>query len=230
VTARRFLLRTIVTGACVTAALAIIAILGGSLDGTSGRVILTTTAVSVFGIVAVPAQMLLDRGVLPSLARLSAALTGSAFAITVVLIWHDDPGGRWWQAWGVAGTLALATAQAAAVEARRRDTDTPAIRRLVSTSMVTGTALAVLGVVGIVGEVNEGGYYRLVGVIVVVDLLALVLVAALRRGEGPASQTHRVRVNGRVVEVPGRDFAAAVATAIRNEEKQGVTVQRVERA
>jgi len=229
VTARRFLLRTIVTGACLTAALAIVAILGGSLDGTSGRVILTTTAVSVFGILAVPAQMLLDRGSLPVLARLSAALTAVTFAITLLLIWGDDPTTRWWQAWGVFATLALAAAQAAAVEARRRDTDTQAIRRLVATSMATGTALAVLGTLGIVGKVADGGYYRLVGVIAVIDLLSLVLVAALRRGEGPASQTHRIRVNGRMVEAPGRDFAAAVATAIRNEEKQGITVRRVER-
>ena len=88
-TARRFLLRTIVTGACLTAAVAILVLLSGSLDGTSGRVLLTTTAISIFSVLAVPAQMLLDRGSLPLLARVSAGLTGTAFGITVVLITHE---------------------------------------------------------------------------------------------------------------------------------------------
>ena len=63
-----------------------------------------------------------------------------------------------------------------------------------------------------------------------IDLLSLVVVAALRRGEPAAARTHRIRINGRLVEVAGRDFAAAVATAIREEERQGTAVRRVERA
>jgi hypothetical protein len=35
---------------------------------------------------------------------------------------------------------------------------------------------------------------------------------------------------GILVEAAGRDFAAAVATAIRDEERQGTVVRRVERA
>lgn len=228
-TARRLLLRTIVTGACLTGALAIVALLGGSLGGTSGRVLITTTAISIFGVLAVPAQMLLDRGTRPALARVSAGLTGAAFALSVILIWGTQDSQQLWKAWGVACTLALAAAQAAAVEARRRDSDSPAVRRLVASSLVTGTTLAFLGTAGILGEISDGGYYRLVGVIGVLDLLSLVIVAALRRGEG-GTQTHRLRVNGRLVEAPGRDFAAAVASAIRQEERQGVEVRRVERA
>ena len=227
---RRLLLRTIVTGACLTAAVAIVVLLSGSLDGTSGRVLLTTTAISIFGVLAVPAQMLLDRGALPLLARASAALTAVSFGITLVLIWGDGGAPGWWKAWGVAATLALAAAQAAAVEARRRDSDSPAVRRLVGLSMVTGAALAALGTLGILAEVDDGGYLRAIGVIAVLDLLSLVVVAALRRGEPAAARTHRIRINGRLVEVAGRDFAAAVATAIREEERQGTPVRRVERA
>jgi hypothetical protein len=43
-------------------------------------------------------------------------------------------------------------------------------------------------------------------------------------------QTHRMRLDGRLVEAPGRDFAAAVANAIRDAEREGAPVRRVERA
>lgn len=227
---RRFLLRTIVAGACLTAVVAIVALLAGNLDQTSGRVLLTTTAISVFGVLAVPAQMLLDRGTLPVLARLSGALTGATFLLTCVVIWTPDLTTNLWRAWGVGLTLTLSAAQVAAVEARRRDSDSHAIRRLAGLSMVTAGSLAVLATVGILGPVASGGYFRLTGVLAVLDVLSLVIVAALRRGESAGVPTHRMRLDGRLVEAPGRDFAAAVAAAIREQERQGTPVKRVERA
>jgi hypothetical protein len=130
----------------------------------------------------------------------------------------------------VLGTLTLAAAQAAVVEARRRDTDSDGIRLLASLSMVSDAALAALGVGGILGSIDDGGYYRLIGAIAIVDVLLISVVAVLRRGSGPVGRTHRVRVDGRLVEAPGRDFAAAVANAIRDAEQTGTPVRRVERA
>jgi peptidoglycan/LPS O-acetylase OafA/YrhL len=127
-------------------------------------------------------------------------------------------------------TLAAAAAQAAAVESRRRNTDTTTITRLVAASMLTGSVLAAMGVLAILTEIGDPEYYRLLGAIAIVDVLLIVLVAVLRRGSGPIAQTHRVRVDGRLVEVPGRDWAAAVATAIRQAEGEGSTVRRIERA
>jgi hypothetical protein len=95
--------------------------------------------------------------------------------------------------------------------------------------MLTGSVLAAMGVLAILTEIDEGGYYRLLGAVAIVDLLLIALVAVLRRGSGPIGQTHRVRVDGRLVEVPGRDWAAAVATAIRQAEHEGATVRRIER-
>jgi hypothetical protein len=57
-----------------------------------------------------------------------------------------------------------------------------------------------------------------------------VMVAVVRRGAGRIDQTHGLRIDGRFVESPGRDFAAAVANAIRDAEHSGETVRRVERA
>jgi hypothetical protein len=228
--ARKLLLRAVVGGLCLTAGVGIVAVLGGSLDKTSGRVLLTTTAVSFFGLLAVPAGMLLERNRLSLLARGSAALTAVTFVLTLVVIWMHDPPSSLWRTWGVLGTLTLAAAQAATVEARRRDTDSDGIRFLVTASMFTDSLLAAFGVIAILASVDDGGYYRMLGVLGILDVLLVAVVAVLRRGAGSIGQTHRMRVDGRIVEAPGRDFAAAVANAIREAEKGGSPVRRVERA
>jgi hypothetical protein len=227
---RRLLLRAIVAALCLTAGVAIVMLLAGTLDDTSARILLTSTEVSFFGLLGVPAGMLLERDRLSWLARSSAALTAVSFLLTLTVTWRHDTPSVLWRVWGVVGTLALAAAQAATVEARRRDSDSNGVRLLVVFSMITGGALAALGVIGILGSVTDGGYIRALGAIGVLDVLLLVIVAVLRRGGGPVGQTHRLRVDGRMVEAPGRDFASAVANAIREAEKDGSPVRRIERA
>jgi hypothetical protein len=228
VAARRLLLWTIVAGACGTAAIAIVALLALSFDRLTARILLTTTAVSVCALLAVPAGALLERARRALLARTSVVLTLTAFLLALILVWAHTS--TWLaQTWGVAGTLALAAAQACAVESRRRNTDRALVRRLVAGSAVSGGLLACLGVVGILAKIEDGGYYRLLGAVAVVDVLLLVLVAVLRRSGGSIGRRHRLRVDGRIVESPGRDFAAAVANAIRDAERRGSKVRQIER-
>jgi hypothetical protein len=230
VSARRLLLKTIITALCLTAGVAIVMLLAGNLDRTSAQILLTSTEVSFFGLLAVPAGMLLERNRRSWLGRSSAALTTIAFGLTLFVTWNPEASSAVWRGWGVVGTLTLAAAQAATVEARRRDTDSPTIGVLVGCSMLTAAVLAALGVGGILGSIDDGGYIRLLGVFGVLDVLLLAVIAVLRRGSGPVDQTHRMRVDGRLVEASGRDFAAAVANAIRDAEKAGTPVRRVERA
>ena len=231
-TARRALLRTIAIAMCATAGLAIVIVLSGHFDDTAWRILTTTTAISVFALLIVPASILLERRVATTLGRVSALLVGTAFALTLVLIWtvHDGTSQALWKTWGVALTLAAASAQAAAVEGRRRDADSTAVARLTTASMATGAVLAAMGVAAILATIDEGGYYRGLGALAILDVLLVALAAVLRRGSGPIGRTHRVRVDGVVVEAPGRDFAAAVAAAIRQAEKEGREVKRIERA
>jgi hypothetical protein len=227
--ARGLLVRTTAVGLCATAAVAIFALLAHRFTDTSARILLTTTAISVCALLLVPAGMLLDRHRRSRLARVSVLLTGLAFVLTLVAIWWWGEPTAFWKAWGVVGTLALAAAQGAGVEARRRDRDSPTVRLLVRASAATGIALAALGVTAILAEIGSSAYYRFVGVVAILDVLAVALAAVLRRGSGPAASVHRLRVDGRVVQARGRDFAAAVAAAIREAERTGARVQRVER-
>jgi hypothetical protein len=225
---RKLLLTTIIGALCLTAAIAVVILLSGRFDETSWRILATTSAVSFFGLLGVPVGMLLERGRALALARISGALTLAAFALTLAVIWRHWADGVG-KTWGVVLTLAVAAAQAAVVEARRRDTDTPAISLLRGGSMLTGAALAVMGIAAILTEIDDGTYYRALGAVAVIDVLLLAIVAVLRRGVGPIAQAHRIRINGELVEAPGRDFAAAVAAAIRTTESEGKTVRRIER-
>jgi hypothetical protein len=228
--ARGFLVRTIVVALCATAAIAIASLLFHGFDGISVRVLLTTTAISVCALLLVPPGVLLERNLRQPLGRVSSLLTASWFALTLIVIWVDDRSAALWKGWGIVGTLALSAAQACAVEARRRDTDSVTIRRLVTTSDTTAALLAALGVIAILAEIDSGAYYRALGALGILDVLLVAVIAVLRRGGGPIDQTHRIRIDGRLVEAPGRDFAAAAAAAIRAAEREGSTVRLIERA
>jgi hypothetical protein len=225
---RKLLLTAIIGALCLTAAIAVVILLSGHFDETSWRILATTSAVSFFGLLGVPVGMLLERGRALVLARLSGVLTLAAFALTLAVIWRQWADGVG-KTWGVVLTLAVAAAQAAVVEARRRDTDTPAISLLTGGSMLTGAALAIMGTAAILTEIDNGTYYRALGAVAVIDVLLLAIVAVLRRGEGPIAHAHRIRINGELIEASGRDFAAAVAAAIRTTENEGKTVRRIER-
>jgi hypothetical protein len=229
VQARKLLLSSVVGALCLTAAIAVVILLAGRFDDTSWRILATTSAVSFFGLLAVPVGMLLERRRAVVLAQLSGALTGFAFLLTIAVTWRhwSDGVGK---TWAVVLTLAVAAAQAAIVEARRRDSDTTAISALVGASMVTGAILAAMGVAAILSEIASGAYYRTLGAVAVIDVLLVAIVAVLRRGTGSASHAHRIRINGELIEAPGRDFATAVAAAIRVAENDGKTVRRIERA
>jgi hypothetical protein len=228
--ARRLLLRTTLTALSATAAVAILVLLSRSFDDTSWRILGTTTTISVCALLAVPVGVLLERGTRRILARTSAALTALTLVSTIAGIWDTPHEAAYAKAWAVTATLALAAAQACAVEARRRDTDSENIRLLVAASSVTAALLAGLGSLAIVAEISGSGFYRVLGAIGILDVLLVVVVAVMRRGVGPIDQTHRLRVDGRLVESPGRDFAAAAANAIRDAKRSGETVRRVERA
>jgi hypothetical protein len=228
--ARRLLVRTTVAALCATGGIAILVLLTRSFDDLSWRILATTTTISLCSLLAVPAGVLLERGTRRLLAHASAALTTAAFVLTLVGLWIEDHGSAFWKTWGIVATLAVAAAQACGMESRRRSTDRPVVRGVVTGNAVAGVVLAALGIAGILQEIDSGRYLRAVGALGILDVLLLVVAAVLRRGTGTADSIHRVRVDGRLVESRGADFAAAAAAAIREAERNGAPVRRIERA
>lgn len=238
-TPRAVLQRVVIATLCVTAAWAIIALLAGDFGATQGRILLTTTALGAYGLLGLPAGLLLERRRLVWLAWLDALLAALGFLLALNLIWAqwDDPAEAAWKSLVAVTAAAGAAAQAAAAQLRRRESDTPAIRQLVAAGVIAVVSLATLISAAALWEIDDPGYYRFLGAVAVLDVLLLVLVPVLRRGSGrpgERARTYRVRVvgdDGRAddVDADGGDFAAAVAAAIRSAERNGRRVTRVER-
>jgi len=198
-------------------------------DETTWRILGTTTTIAVCALLAVPVGVLLERGERRALARASGALTAATLVLTVAGIWAMPHGSAYAKTWAVIATVTLAAAQACAVESRRRDSDSANIRLTVAGSSLIGSLLAALGSLAILAEIASSGFYRALGAVAILDVLLVAGVAVARRGAGPIDQKHRLRIDGRLVESPGRDFAAAAANAIRDAERHGQPVRRVER-
>jgi hypothetical protein len=239
--AKRSFLIALVASMCATAALAIGILLFSEFDETSARILGSTAALSFFSLLALPAGALLDRRRMLPLAWASLAVTALALVLVLVLLWVDwDDLADWlWKSALTLTVFAIALAQAAATSGRVRPGDARAVRRLYAGAVALAAAVATMAAVATWAEIESDGYYRLLGALAVATLLATLLQPVVRRIEGgPDPQgrlgAHRLCVtlaDGRslVEETRGRDFADAVARAVRAAEKQGSQVSKIER-
>src|SRR5215218_6694760 len=220
--ARGLFRRAVAASLVATAALAMGTLVLGDFGETEGRILLTTASISFFGLLGLPAGVLLDQRRRRPLAIAELATSGLAFLLALNLIWiqWDDAGDAAWKSFVVVTTVAGALTQAAGVEVRRRQTDPAWISRLALASHATGALLATLVAVAALAEIDSGGYYRGLGAVAVANVLLVALQPILRRMAGQPAAAYRfvcVLDDGRrdAGERGGRDFPAAVADAIR---------------
>jgi hypothetical protein len=237
---RRLFLLALVVSMCATAALAVAILLFSDFDETAARILGTTAAISAASLLALPASVLLDRGRALPLASASLGVSATAFVLALVLLWidWDDVGAPLWKSLLTATVFAIAGAQACATTIRRRRDDRRGVVVLYVLGLVLGVSAAAMAAVAAWAEVDTTGYYRALGAVAVLGVLVTLLQPALRRfggarDAGPqASSRVRVTLAGGTtidVEQAGRDFAEAVARAIREAERDGASVTRVER-
>ena len=234
---RRPLLAVVALALCMTALLAIVDLIAGHFGRFEARVVLSTSALGLYGLLALPAGLLHERGHRRGLAAADAVLAAGAFVVALYAIWgnlDEGPGPGTWKALLVLSLLAVATTQTAAVEVRRRPDDPRAIGRLAGVAAVAAYGDAILGSLAGVLEISSGGFYRFLAAVAVVDGLMLVLVPLVRRAARSAAATFRVAVRtegGRETErdIRARDFATAAAIAIRAAEANGQRVTSVAR-
>jgi hypothetical protein len=237
---RRVFLVALITSMCVTAALAVGILLFSDFDETAARILGTTAALSFASVLSLPASALVDRGRALPLAWASLMTVAAAFVLALVLLWidWDDISEALWKTLLTVTVFAIAGAQACATTIRRRRADPRGVGALYALGLVLSVAAATMAAVAAWAEVDRTGYYRALGAVVVLGVLATLLQPALLRfgGAGAArpQARHRVRVtlaDGTSVDVEedGRDFAEAAARAIRTAEREGGAVTRVER-
>ena len=180
---RSLVVKLVIASFSTAALLGIIALLaGGSFGGTEGRVLLTTVIVGVTSIAALcylatagkPFQVVGMVGGVVSLVP---------FAIALWLTWADsaEPGDTLFRAFGIGLTVAASIAQASLLLALAYDSR-PVVRRLLYATLALITVVAVLIIIPIAGENSMNDtYWRLFGVVAILDVLGTVTVSALQK-------------------------------------------------
>lgn len=228
---RRPLLLAVAALLSASALLAVGILLFGHFGRTEGRILATTALLAGYGLLALPAAILLDQRRLPALAAAVAALAAVGASLALAAVWSggdSEPLGR---TVGTVTFFLVAATQTAALAARRRGRDPRWVRVLFPGSI--GLALAAAGAAtGAVWTDAGDAYGRVVGALIVLDLLAVALQPILARAQA-APPPIRLRVlveSGERVEltVEAPDLAGAAAKAIRGLERDGRRVVALE--
>jgi hypothetical protein len=231
---KQALVLAVVVSLCTTAVLAVGILLFGNFGELEGRILITTALLAAYGLLALPAGFLFDQARHARLAATVVVLTTAGFASAIAAVWWtNEPPAALGKLNATMTAFAVASAQIAALAARRRVSDPPAVRRLFASSVLLVLALATMVAVAAWAEIGAEGYFRILGSIAVLDVLAVVLqpILTLSRSAG-RSYRLRVRVEpGDTIEmtVEAANLAAAAPKAIRAIEREGREVTGLER-
>ena len=229
---RRLLLSAVAAVLTLTALLAIGILLFGRFGETEGRILGTTIFLAAFGLLSLPAAILLDQKRLPRLAALLFALSVAGFALATAGVWIGDPPEAFGKLTVTAIAFGLAAAQTGALAARRREDDTRPLRLLFAGSTGLAFVLAAVGSAAVWVEVDSQLFLRVFGAAVVLDVLLVALqpvLALLRRPQRQYVLHLRLDENGELdVTVEASSLAHAAARAIDDAEHAGAAVVAVE--
>jgi hypothetical protein len=183
---RRGVTRLVILCFSVAALMGIVALLsGGDFGETEARVLLTTVIVGVESLAMLGYLTLLGHR-LQGVAYLGVPMSLVATALALFLTWSEAEGDTTWKAFGVALTLAASLAQTSlllAVAGKQR------VGPGLSATLVTVAVLAGLVLYAILsdGDVGGDGYWRILGVTAILDVLGTVVLTATasREDVGP---------------------------------------------
>jgi hypothetical protein len=190
---------------------------------------------SGFSLLGLPGGALLDEGRAVWLGWLTLGLAGFGLVHSLVLLWTEGDAG--FKLLIAVVAFAGACAQASGTTARLRNDDSQAVSALYLAGIAGALLLAGMISFAAWQEVEDAGYYRFLGALAVAVLLATILQPIVRRTgkreeAAVAFEIVCTTADGRRTpkRVEADDFAAAAASAIRDLERRGARVVRVERA
>ncbi len=216
----------------LTALLAIGILLFGRFGETEGRILGTTIFLAFFGLLSLPAAILLDQERHRRLAALLFALSVASLALATTGIWVGDPPEALGKLTATMIAFGLAAAQTGALAARRREDDTRLLHLLFAGSTALAFVLAAVGSTALWAEVDSQLLLRMFGAAVVLDVLLVALqpvLALLRRPQRHYVLHLRLDEAGEVdVAVEASRLARAAARAIDDAEQAGAAVVAIE--
>lgn len=182
---RRILLLGVAGLLSVSALLAIAILLIGRFGDTERNIVATTLLLAGYGVLSLPGVVLLDQSRRTPLAVGVVGLAAVAAMLALVSVWGFSGVDSVGKSVGTATIFALAAAQAAALTARRRAGDPAAVAGLFTASCATALLAAVTASALIWAQPHGSLYPRLVGALVVLDLLFVALQPVLGRVQPP---------------------------------------------
>lgn len=215
-----------------SAALAIAILLFGDFGETEGRILATTALLAGYGLLALPAAMLVDQRRLPALAGAVLVLAAAGAALAAAAVWTEEPADAHGKALGTVSSFLVASAQVSALALRRPERDRALVRGLFAASSVLAAVVAAMIAVTLWAEIDSERYGRALGALVVLDVLAVALQPILTRAR-PGTTPIALRLvleSGETVdvEVAAPDVASAAARAIRDVERKGRRMSKLE--
>jgi hypothetical protein len=233
---RRLVLVSTVSALSLTALFAIFALLTGSFDETQVRILATTGGFGLAALLATPGTRLLEQGRHVGLGQAVAGLAALSFVVELWPLWLSTTDDLPWRALVVVVAVTVASAQIAQSLARQRPSDPEAIRPLALAAGVCAVVLALLIALAAIAKQHDSGYYRLLGVVAVLDVLLAFLQPVVRRFGTPAAPSPSapgfvlVLADGRRVrrEASNGDIPDVVAAALRDFHRRGERVRAIE--
>jgi hypothetical protein len=174
----------LVGGLCVSAAVAIVALLTDAWTDLSWKVVGTSLGFSVFTCTAAAGAALRLRAArwAPALGAGTIGSSAAALGLLVLALWVESDG--LWKAFGVAALAALWTSHASLMLRARRPDDSAAVVRLTAVSVVTlgiDTSIGMLAILEALDDVDSEPIERGLAALLVITLLSTALPPILRR-------------------------------------------------
>ncbi|HEX6679121.1 MAG TPA: hypothetical protein VF063_00610 [Gaiellaceae bacterium] len=235
--ARRFLLLSLVTALSVTALIAILAVLGGAFGDTEWKVLATTGGFALASLFAMRGTILLDQGRNRDVGWAVVGLSALAFLLELKVVWIDDGNSEvTWKALAISAGFAGALGQIATSLARRRPSDPPTVRPLSGLAGACALLVEAMIAYAAIAEVSDGDYYRFLGAVFILDVLLFTLESMVRRlGARPVVEPGHaafvcVLADGRQIRREARehDVPIAVADALTELAAKGERVRSIE--
>lgn len=184
--ARKGAIYGIIVSFSLAAVVGIIALLSGDFGETQGRIVLTTLLLGATSITALCHLAVADRA-MRIVGFVGLAASAVSLITGVVLIWRDwdSPGfDQWFKAFAIAGVIAVSFAHAnllLLLAGRRRAVIR--IGLMITLVMIAVVAIMIILPIASEGEIpgvrNEEWYWRLFGVVGILDVLGTVVVPVL---------------------------------------------------
>jgi hypothetical protein len=227
---KRTFLRVLVASMLATAGLAIGFLLFADFDERTWKVIGTTALLSGFSLLGLPGAALLDQGRAVALGWANLVLAGVGLTFALILMWSESESDAGWRFLVALVAFCGASAQASGTTARLRTDDPPSVQLLYLVGLAGAVLVASLISIAAWQDVDDEGYYRILGALAVAEVLVVLLQPILRRtgrsAPAPAVPGRFVCIldDGREVDCPDE-----LAATIERLERDGAKVVRIER-